>query len=76
MAMSGLIMSPPVGDRIRWGNDEEAARASRALPLNRVGTSGSLSIHTIPSRRNSIDPSAALPIQYRTLYALVALLVC
>ena len=52
-----------VPDRIRWErDDEEAGEASR--PTLRRGRS--LSISSMRSNA-PIDPSAALPIQYRTL---------
>jgi sodium/potassium-transporting ATPase subunit alpha len=58
--------TPAAGDRIRWKGDEEAARGSRQ-GLQRSASNGSLSIHSIHSRRNSFDPAAELPIQYRTM---------
>ncbi len=59
-----------VGPRIRWrGADEEMAMAKDGRPtLARTHSNTShLSIHSIHSRRESIDPSTALPIQYRTV---------
>jgi sodium/potassium-transporting ATPase subunit alpha len=54
-------------ERIRW-DDEEAARPDRILGsnLNRRGSVGSFSIRSGRSRRE-IDPSTALPVQYRTV---------
>lgn len=50
--------------RIQW-TDVEAA-ASRPRPsLHR--SNSNLSIHSAHSRRGSIDPASALPIQYRTV---------
>ncbi|KAI1079733.1 Na,H/K antiporter P-type ATPase [Whalleya microplaca] len=48
---------------VRW-EDEEAARPARGL--RRTHSSGSMSIHSVRSRRE-VDPSIALPIQYRTV---------
>ncbi|WYZ42351.1 hypothetical protein EsH8_VI_000050 [Colletotrichum jinshuiense] len=59
------------GDRIRWDADEEAGRkthragADHALHHTRSNTS--MSIHSVRSRRNSIDVATELPIQYRTV---------
>lgn len=52
---------------VRWRTaDEEAQDTSRAL--TRAHTNASqLSIHTLQSRRSSIDLSAHLPIHYRTV---------
>lgn len=56
---------PRPGDRLQW-QDEETATKSR--PRIRRGLSqGSLSVHSVNSTSGPIDPSAALPIQYRTL---------
>lgn len=43
-----------------------AGGASQGPPLRRERSNGSMSIRPHP-RRNSIDASAALPIQYRTM---------
>ncbi|KAH6646966.1 Na,H/K antiporter P-type ATPase [Truncatella angustata] len=51
-----------VAERIRW-EDEEAARPRG---LRRTHSRGSMSIHSVRSRRE-VDPSIALPIQYRTV---------
>lgn len=53
-----------VTDRIRWQDDAEASRLSR--DLRRTRSIGSMSIHSVRSRRE-VDPSIALPIQYRTV---------
>ena len=50
--------------RIQWTEDVEAA-GSRPQPLHR--SNSNLSIHSMHSRRGSIDPASALPIQYRTV---------
>ncbi|KAK9423576.1 putative Cation-transporting P-type ATPase N-terminal domain-containing protein [Seiridium unicorne] len=50
-------------ERIRW-EDAEAARPSR--DLRRAHSRGSMSIHSVRSRRE-VDPAIALPIQYRTV---------
>ena len=50
---------------IQW-QDEEAAPKGRPR-LRRGLSQGSLSIHSVNSASARIDPSAALPIQYRTL---------
>jgi sodium/potassium-transporting ATPase subunit alpha len=52
-----------VAERIRW-EDAEAGRQSR--DLRRTHSRGSMSIHSVRSRRE-VDPSIALPIQYRTV---------
>ncbi|KAK1969695.1 Na,H/K antiporter P-type ATPase [Colletotrichum sublineola] len=63
--------SQVTGERIRWDADEEAGRrahrSSAAPALHRTRSNTSMSIHSIRSRRNSIDATAALPIQYRTV---------
>ncbi|KAK2049021.1 Na,H/K antiporter P-type ATPase [Colletotrichum somersetense] len=63
--------SQATGDRIRWDADEEAGRRahrSSAVPtLHHARSNTSMSIHSIRSRRNSIDATAELPIQYRTV---------
>ncbi|EOO00222.1 putative h k atpase alpha protein [Phaeoacremonium minimum UCRPA7] len=53
------------GDRLQW-QDEEAVTKGRPR-LRRGLSQGSLSIHSVNSTSGPIDPSAALPIQYRTL---------
>ncbi|KAF6809270.1 h k atpase alpha [Colletotrichum musicola] len=59
------------GDRIRWDADEEAGRKphreSTAPALHHARSHTSMSIHSVRSRRNSIDVAAELPIQYRTV---------
>ncbi|KAM0274957.1 hypothetical protein ACHAQH_007687 [Verticillium albo-atrum] len=57
---------PPVPERIRWDGDEEAGRKARPT-LRRGLSTDSLAVHSIRSRRNSIDAAAALPVQYRTV---------
>lgn len=48
--------------KIKWGDGDVEANTLRRKP------SGSeLSIRSINSRRGSIDPSVALPVQYRTV---------
>lgn len=73
-AMADVPANVAAGDRVRWG-DEEAARAAVAAgnpapqappPLRRAVSSGSLSIRSVRSRQGG-DPSAMLPIQYRTV---------
>ncbi len=59
-------------DRVRWHDvDEEAGRANRAtasLPnLGRTRSQGSMSIRSVRSGSGAVDPSAVLPIQYRTM---------
>ncbi|KAK0636109.1 hypothetical protein B0T17DRAFT_482038 [Bombardia bombarda] len=58
-------------DRVRWQNDDvEATPSGRQTGrpgLRRNGSRDSLSIHSIRSNTGQIDPSAALPIQYRTI---------
>lgn len=48
---------------IKW-DDEEAGRPQRGL--RRTHSTGSMSIRSARSRRE-VDPSIALPIQYRTV---------
>ncbi len=50
---------------VRWHEgDEEAGVASTGSPLRRLPSNASaMSIRHIPSKRGSVDPSAALPIQ-------------
>ena len=48
--------------KIQWNDDDVE---SGARPLRRRDSN--LSIHSIHSRRGSIDPASALPIQYRTI---------
>jgi sodium/potassium-transporting ATPase subunit alpha len=51
--------------RIRWQEDDEEA----ANPRNQLSQLRSNNSKVSVSRRGSIDPSTALPIQYRTLWA-------
>ncbi|KAL8377456.1 hypothetical protein RB595_008237 [Gaeumannomyces hyphopodioides] len=59
----------PVRQGIKWQSaDEEAGHGQGGRPpLRRAHSRGSMSIHSAHSRAGSIDPSAAIPIQYRTL---------
>lgn len=50
--------------RIQW-TDVDVEAAPRRPPLHR--SNSSFSISSIHSRRGSIDPSSALPIEYRTV---------
>ncbi|OBR04367.1 Na+/H+/K+ antiporter P-type ATPase [Colletotrichum higginsianum IMI 349063] len=63
--------SQTAGERIRWDADEEAGRkahrSSAGPALHHARSNTSMSIHSIRSRRNSIDAAAELPIQYRTV---------
>ncbi|KAK1595475.1 Na,H/K antiporter P-type ATPase [Colletotrichum navitas] len=63
--------SHATGERIRWDADEEAGRRAHrpsTVPgLQRTRSNTSISIHSVRSRRNSIDATAELPIQYRTV---------
>ncbi|EEY16343.1 calcium-transporting ATPase [Verticillium alfalfae VaMs.102] len=56
----------PAPERIRWDDDEEAGKKARPT-LRRGLSTESLAVHSIRSRRNSIDVAAALPVQYRTV---------
>ncbi|KAG7105736.1 Sodium/potassium-transporting ATPase subunit alpha-1 like protein [Verticillium longisporum] len=56
----------PAPERIRWDDDEEAGKKARPT-LRRGLSTDSLAVHSIRSRRNSIDAAAALPVQYRTV---------
>lgn len=61
--------SGPTGpaERIRW-NDEEQANSSRPRrSLSRRNSTDSMSIRR--HSRVQVDPAAALPVQYRTVYA-------
>jgi sodium/potassium-transporting ATPase subunit alpha len=52
--------------RIQWTDaDVEAAEARPRAPLRR--SNSNISINSVHSRRGSIDPASALPIQYRTV---------
>lgn len=55
---------PELKSAVRWDDVEAGARAGRGL--RRRDSIGSMSIRSIRSRRE-VDPSIALPIQYRTL---------
>jgi len=61
----------PKRDRIRWRPDDVELGnpgGTSALPgLGRTRSHGSLSIHSVRSNTGAADPSAALPIQYRTV---------
>jgi len=50
---------------VQWNNADEEAGANPRRSLHR--TNSNLSIHSAHSRRGSIDPASALPIQYRTV---------
>ena len=53
---------------VRWHtNDEEALETSRNPVTHTQATSSQLSIHSVHSRRGSIDPATMLPILYRTV---------
>ena len=55
---------------LRWHTiDEEALDSIRNPVTHTQATSSQLSIHSVPSRRSSIDPGTMLPIQYRTVLA-------
>ncbi|KAK3984747.1 hypothetical protein QBC44DRAFT_336401 [Cladorrhinum sp. PSN332] len=63
---------PRAPDRIRWRDADvetgQSTQQSRGLALQRTRSHGSMSIRSIRSNAGGgIDPSAALPIQYRTL---------
>ncbi len=56
----------------RWEADEEAGQTGqgaqqRRVRLTRAVSSSSLSIHSVRSRANPIDPSTTLPIHYRSV---------
>ena len=54
--------------RIRWNAvDEEAADRGRDALAQRRSNRSRNSIHSSHSRRGSIDPSTAFPIQYRSM---------
>ncbi|KAI0596143.1 Na,H/K antiporter P-type ATPase [Biscogniauxia sp. FL1348] len=55
---------PDLKPALRWEDEEAATRPSRAI--RRTGSIGSMSIHSVRSRRE-VDPSILLPIQYRTV---------
>jgi sodium/potassium-transporting ATPase subunit alpha len=55
----------PPASRVQW-NDVDVEDGARSRPtLHR--TTSNISIHSNHSRRGSIDPASALPIQYRTV---------
>jgi hypothetical protein len=60
--------SKPPASGIRWG-DEERGRAARSRQIRRSHSAGSLSIRR--ARDISADPANALPVAYRTVYAIV-----
>lgn len=49
--------------KIKWGDGDVEA----APPLRRQRSASEMSIRSVRSRRASIDPSVALPPQFRTL---------
>jgi hypothetical protein len=67
--------APKIGERINWEDDDEDLRRSRRRERSshrRSLSRGSLSIHRANSM-NRGDPSLALPITYRTVYAQASL---
>lgn len=52
------------GSRIHWTDVEAAEERTRPV-LHR--SNSNISINSVHSRRGSIDPASALPIQYRTV---------
>jgi sodium/potassium-transporting ATPase subunit alpha len=52
--------------RIQWTDVDVEAANSRPRPTLQRSNSN-ISIHSVHSRRGSIDPASALPIQYRTV---------
>ena len=52
--------------RIRYA-DEETAPTDQPMLRRVLSNTSQLSIHSVRSRRFSIDPATAVPIQYRTL---------
>ena len=57
------------GGGVRWRDvDIEAGGSGRPLRRNRSRSRGSLSIHSVHSNVGSVDPSAVLPITYRTMW--------
>lgn len=65
---------PKIGDRIRWGEDEENARSSRGVERrrsrSRSRSADSLAIQRARSRsrsRSRANPSHVLPTTYRTV---------
>jgi sodium/potassium-transporting ATPase subunit alpha len=55
--------------RVQWNDvDLEAAGEQHHPPAgSRQRSNSNISIHSAHSRRGSIDPASALPIQYRTI---------
>ncbi|ORY59095.1 putative H /K ATPase alpha subunit [Pseudomassariella vexata] len=61
------LKQPPIDRNIRWGDEEAATtRPYRGSTLRRTNSTGSLSIHSVRSRRE-VEPGVILPIQYRTV---------
>lgn len=52
--------------RIQWNESDVEAGDARARP-NLHRSNSNISINSAHSRRGSIDPASALPIQYRTV---------
>jgi sodium/potassium-transporting ATPase subunit alpha len=59
-------------DRVRWRRDDvelgTPSGTSELPAMGRTRSHGSMSIHSLRSNTGGVDPCAALPIQYRTLY--------
>jgi sodium/potassium-transporting ATPase subunit alpha len=54
-----------IGSRVQW-TDVDVEAVARPRPTLHHSNSN-ISIHSTHSRRGSIDPASALPIQYRTV---------
>ncbi|KAK4442051.1 hypothetical protein QBC34DRAFT_456653 [Podospora aff. communis PSN243] len=73
MADPDLTCPAPIAkrDRVRWRPDDVelgTPKETSELPaIGRARSHGSMSIHSLRSNTGGVDPSAALPIQYRTL---------
>ena len=71
--MENIEFNDPMGkgpqSRIRWQSADAEAAADGRSPYTRAqdNDSDALSIRSLRSRRNSVDPGTALPIQYRTV---------
>ncbi|KAK0634214.1 hypothetical protein B0T14DRAFT_508558 [Immersiella caudata] len=71
--MADPDLNPPAStaserNRVRWRPDDIELGASGGAPvLGRTRSHGSMSIHSLRSNAGGADPSATLPIQYRTI---------
>ena len=65
--MSGFEAPEKQAPRIRWAGDGDDDIESNSRPRGLYRSTSNASINSSASRRGSIDPAHALPIQYRTV---------